>query len=268
MNITLFFQKFRNMNRISASTDEITPEIKNQILHQRGNINNLYPSDISEIEKNNIDFVKHFTMTSYERLVSFSRGIEYLEEHNIEGDIVECGVWRGGSMMIAALRLIQLGNTSRKLFMFDTYEGMSEPINVDISMHGNQAIDLMNSQSKNDPGSIWCFSPIDEVKSNLYSTKYSKANLHFVKGKVENTLPNKDIGKIAILRLDTDWYESTLHELNNLFDSVVPGGLIIIDDYGHWSGSKKAVDEFLKKRQLKVFLNRIDYSGRLIVKPL
>jgi len=107
---------------------------------------------------------------------------------------------------------------------------------------------------------------LDEVKSNLLKTNYPEQNLFYFKGKVEETLPEPSIGKIALLRLDTDWYESTKHELTVLYDKLVEGGILIIDDYGHWSGSKKAVDEFIEKRKLKIFLNRIDYTGRLAIK--
>lgn len=260
------FKYFRKKKPEQIHHDLFSQEIKNQILHQRGNVENLFPSDFSTLEKENINLVKSFSMTSYERLLAVSRSIEYVEENNIEGDIVECGVWKGGSIMMAAIRLKQLGNMERQLFLFDTFEGMTQPTELDKSLHGNYAADLMNVETRNDPNNKWCFSPIEEVKNNVLSTHYIKENIHFIKGKVENTLPHDSIDKIALLRLDTDWYESTLHELETLYDKVVLGGIIIIDDYGHWSGSRKAVDEFISTRNLKIFLTRIDYSGRLIVK--
>lgn len=240
--------------------------ISNEILHQRGNIDCSFPSDFSADERKNIEFVKAFTMTSYQRLVTLSRSIQYIEEFNIEGDIVECGVWKGGSIMMAALKLIELKSLNRDLFLFDTYEGMTIPTSKDKAINGEYAIDLFNQQDKTNPNNSWCFSPLQEVKKNVYSTNYNKDKIHFIKGKVEDTLPHDSIRKVAILRLDTDWYESTLHELETLYDKVVNGGIIIIDDYGHWSGCKKAVDEFIRKRNLKIFLNRIDYSGRLLIK--
>ena len=101
----------------------------------------------------------------------------------------------------------------------------------------------------------------------MQSTGYPSELIKFVKGKVEETLSIYKPEKIALLRLDTDWYESTKTELEELYDNVVSKGVIIIDDYGHWEGCRKAVDEFIKKRNLCVLLNRIDYTGRLIVKP-
>ncbi len=114
---------------------------------------------------------------------------------------------------------------------------------------------------------VWCYSPIDEVKTNLAKSGYNMGNIHFVKGKVEDTIPHSEIKDIALLRLDTDWYESTKHELIHLYDRLVSGGVLIIDDYGHWSGSRKAVDEFFAERGLSIFLHRIDYTGRMAIKP-
>ena len=84
---------------------------------------------------------------------------------------------------------------------------------------------------------------------------------------VEDTIPNQAPKEIALLRLDTDWYESTLHELEHLYPRLVSGGVLIIDDYGHWRGAREAVDEYIDKHKLKLFLTRIDYTGRLCVKP-
>lgn len=245
----------------------LTKNIEQSILAGRGNLANDFPSDFSEEEQANIQFVEKMTMTSKERLVSLSRAIDYIVKNNISGNIVECGVWKGGSMMLVAKKLLQLHDTGRELYLFDTFEGMSEPGNEDVSAIDNKnAQELLEKADKNNGDNIWCYSTIDEVKSNLSKTNYPAEKLFFIKGKVEDTLPNASVGKIAVLRLDTDWYESTKIELETLYDSLVPGGVLIIDDYGHWSGSKKAVDEFIEKRKLNIFLNRIDYTGRLAIK--
>jgi hypothetical protein len=206
-------------------------------------------------------------MTSIERQVSLIRAIDYLVKNKIPGDIVECGVWKGGSMMLVAKRLLQLNDGNRALFLFDTFEGMSEPDERDVNSVDNKtAQELLNKEKKLDGNNVWCYSSLEEVKSNLRKTNYSSEKIFYFKGKVEQTLPEPSIGNIALLRLDTDWYESTKHELEVLYDKVVEGGVLIIDDYGHWSGSRKAVDEFIKKRKLRIFLNRIDYTGRLAIK--
>jgi hypothetical protein len=227
----------------------------------------IFPVDFTDQEKINIMKVKKYTMTSDERLVTLSRAIDYIEENNIDGDIIECGVWKGGSMMLAALKLIELKNTRRKLFLFDTFEGMTEPLEIDkLATEGKTAKAFLEQQEIGDDNNIWCISSLEEVKENFESIPYPKNNIYFIKGKVEETLPYKGIKKIAVLRLDTDWYESTKHELETLFDKLEKGGVLIIDDYGHWTGAKQAVDEFIKKNEIKIFLNRIDYTGRLGIK--
>lgn len=228
-----------------------------------------FPNDFTDLEKSDIKSVQPFTMTSPERLVAFSRAIDHIETHKISGDIVECGVWKGGTMMLAAQRLNHNHSQERNLYLFDTYEGLPDPTNLDKSISGVSAKNYLSQLKPADPGfeDLHCIASLDTVRNNLISTGYDPKKLHFIKGKVEETLPHDSIKKIAVLRLDTDWYQSTLHELRTLFDLVVSGGIIIIDDYGHWDGCRKAVDEFFAERNLKLFLHRIDYTGRLLVKP-
>ena len=245
----------------------LSDEIANQIAHQRGNTDQDFPSDFSDSEINLIKAVRPYTMTSIERLVSLCRAVDYIEENKLQGDIVECGVWKGGSMMVAAKRLLEKQNLQRNLFLFDTYEGMSAPSEADQTFDNKQAAELLSREEKSPTSdNIWCYSTIEEVKTNLINTGYPTANLHFIKGKVEDTLPYDQIQKIAVLRLDTDWYESTKHELECLYDKLVVGGVLIIDDYGHWSGAKKAVDEFIKIRKLQLLLTRVDYTCRMAIK--
>ncbi|MBW7840532.1 MAG: class I SAM-dependent methyltransferase [Chitinophagaceae bacterium] len=223
--------------------------------------------DVSENEINLINSVKEFTMTSVERMVSLMRSIEYIVNNSLQGDIVECGVWKGGSMMLVAKKLLELKSTEKRLFLFDTFEGMSEPSDIDVAWDRSSAKDQFIAYKNDDSGkSNWCFSNLDEVKNNMDISGYPKERIFFIPGPVEKTLPCEEVEKISLLRLDTDWYESTKHELEHLYDKLVVGGILIIDDYGHWRGAKKAVDEFIKGRNLKLFLNRIDYTGRLAVK--
>ena len=204
-------------------------------------------------------------MTSVERMYSLYNAVEYVINANIPGDIVECGVWKGGSSMISALTLLNKGNTNKNLYMYDTYSGMSEPTEKDADFKGNSPLEEWKRSEK---GNIneWCFSPLEEVQKNIFSTGYPKENLHFVKGKVEDTIPKTIPEEISILRLDTDWYESTYHELKHLFPLLSKKGVLIIDDYGHWSGSKDAVDQYFQENNIKILLNRIDYTGRISIK--
>ena len=237
------------------------------VLNGRGNMDQTFPSDFSADEKEDIGSVKYYSMTSQERLVSLSRAVDWLVSEQIAGDIVECGVWKGGSMMLVAKRLVRKGVLDKKLFLFDTFEGMSDPGADDISsVDQKSARDLLDHSDRLAGNNVWCYSSLEEVKSNLKKTNYPVNNLYFKKGKVEDTLPDPDLENICLLRLDTDWYESTRHELETLYDKLVIGGILIIDDYGHWSGSRKAVDEFIKSRKASLFFNRMDYTGRLAIK--
>lgn len=221
--------------------------------------------DISKREREIIKSVEKYTMTSPERIVSLIRAVKYIEKNNLEGDIVECGVWKGGSIMAVLKTLSQLESFNRKIFLYDTFEGMSAPSAFDTSFKGESAKEAFDK--KNDYWDrIECNSSLEEVKNNIRRVNYPDGNIMYVQGKVEETIPGVIPDKIAILRLDTDWYESTLHELENLFPKLVKGGIIIIDDYGHWEGCRKAVDEYIEKNDLKLFLNRVDYTCRIGVK--
>lgn len=222
--------------------------------------------DISETEWFIINSVEKYTMTSPERIVSLIRAVDYVERMEIEGAFVECGVWKGGSVMALMKRLIQIEKAKRKVWLYDTFEGMSEPTELDIDPENIPAKQRLENAEKIGTN-IWAFSTLDEVKENLKTVGYPKDQIHFIQGKVEDTLPYTSPDKIAILRLDTDWYESTKMELEILYDKVSSGGVVIIDDYGHWKGCKKAVDEFIEKRSLPIFLHRIDYTARIFIKP-
>lgn len=207
--------------------------------------------------------VGELTMTSPERILALCNAAEYLSQNKIAGDFVECGVWRGGSMAAAARTLINSGDFNRTLWMYDTYDGMSEPTEQDIDLRGQTAQQLMSEQDRADAKSVWCCSPLEQVKTTMAQTGYPTERVKFVSGKVEETLPGTVPDKIALLRLDTDWYESTRCELEYLFPKLVPGGVLIIDDYGHWEGCQRAVDEYFQRNQISMLLNRIDYTGRI-----
>jgi O-methyltransferase len=208
--------------------------------------------------------VRPYTMTSIERIESLLNAVRYIVEHDIPGDIVECGVWRGGSMMAVAHMLRSL-NAKRAIRLFDTFEGMPPPSPLDCDLHGRQASDLLAHADKR-TSDVWAYSSLEEVQANLCTTGYDPAHLEFLVGRVEDTIPAHAPDRIALLRLDTDWYESTLHELQHLYPRLSSGGVLIIDDYGHWQGAKRAVDEYLATSRSKLLLNRIDYTGRIAVK--
>lgn len=218
-------------------------------------------------EKKILDFVGPYTMTSPERILSLIQAVKYVVKNQIEGDVVECGVWKGGSSMATALSLLDIADTSRHIYLYDTFEGMPLPSKHDVKYNGHQAAATFKTNMINENSSDWCRAALDEVKANLMSTGYPFEKLHFIKGKVEETIPRIIPRKIAILRLDTDWYESTKHEMEHLFPLLSNGGVLIVDDYGHWQGSKKAIDEYIAEQNIPLFLNRIDFTGRLAIKP-
>ena len=220
--------------------------------------------DLSETERDIVVKVKPFTMTSVERVATLITALNYVVEHKISGDIVECGVWRGGSMMSIALTLLAHKDTSRQLYLYDTFEGMSAPTSHDKRYDGL----LAEEQLKNsEPGTgVWAYAGLDDVRQNVLSTGYPRDKIHFIKGKVEDTIPKTLPAHIALLRLDTDWYESTKHELTHLFPLLDAAGVLILDDYGHWQGARKAVDEYFSELGKKVYLHRIDCTGRILVR--
>lgn len=225
-----------------------------------------YPPDVPPVFVETYKKVRPYTMTSPERIFSLCEAVKYVQDKNIEGDIVECGVWKGGSMMAVAETLLRAGDTSRDLYLFDTFEGMSPPTENDVDIAGVTAESLLDRSDKERDESVWCNASLDVVKKALGSTGYPGEKVNFIKGMVEQTIPHFVPDKIALLRLDTDWYESTKHEMEHLFPRLSKGGVLIIDDYGHWQGARKAVDEYLEKNDVKILLNRIDYTGRIAVK--
>jgi O-methyltransferase len=232
--------------------------------NQKSNITN---NDFTKFEIDVISKVSNFTMTSPARIVTLIRATEYIVKNNIEGDFVECGVWKGGSVGACVLTLNQLSENNRKIWLFDTFEGMNTPSEVDYDINGKLASDRLDVEDK-ETSWIWAKAQLDAVKNNVYSFGYPTEKIDFIKGLVEETLISNEIPeKISLLRLDTDWYESTKIELEVLYPRLVSGGVLIIDDYGHWNGCRKAVDEFFDSMEFSPFLNRIDYTGRIIIKP-
>jgi hypothetical protein len=221
--------------------------------------------DLSEQDRQIVAKVDPFTMTSLERRASLLGAVDHVVRHRIAGDIVECGVWRGGSMMAVALALLARGDTSRQLYLYDTFEGMSPPTGVDRDLAGETAQAQLDRAARQE--NIWAEASLEDVQANLWSTGYPRDRLHFVKGPVEQTIPATLPSGVALLRLDTDWYESTRHELHHLYPLLAPHGVLVIDDYGHWQGARQAVDEYFADGTEPVFLHRVDYTARLVVKP-
>jgi O-methyltransferase len=222
------------------------------------------PSDLDRKSVELWDQIKSRTMTSVERIDALCRAVEYIHVNSIPGDIVECGVWRGGSTIAAALTLIRL-RTTRQLWLYDTFVGMTPPSIEDVDINGHYAGDLLALEDP-DTGANWARSSLADVQQGFSETGYPLELVNFVVGPVEHTIPQNVPATIALLRLDTDWFQSTYHELIHLWPRLADGGILIIDDYGHWAGAKKAVDRYFSECGLRPFLHRIDYTGRLVMK--
>ena len=232
-----------------------------QVDHER----HPFPFDFDEADKELYRRVDPYTMTTPPRVYALVRAVEYVVARGVPGAIVECGVWRGGSMMAAALTLLRLGVTDRELYLYDTFSGMPPPSEVDTTRSGVRAADLLAQEDED--SHIWAIASLPDVSAAVLSVGYPEQQIHFVEGLVEETLPAEAPEEIALLRLDTDWYSSTKHELEQLYPRLAPGGVLILDDYGHWQGARRAVDEYFGKNRITLLLNRVDGTARICVKP-
>lgn len=222
-----------------------------------------YPVDFHPAWIETIERVAPYSQTSPERLAAVCAATEHVVARGIAGDLVECGVWRGGSMMAAALTLLRLGAGDRDLYLYDTFAGMTRPTDLDRDYAGTPTMEAWERYQDGEPDP--CAVAVDKVRAALLGTGYDPERLHLVEGPVERTLPERAPTRIALLRLDTDWYESTRHELVHLYPRLSARGVLIVDDYGHFAGARRATDEYFADDP--VLLCRIDYTGRLAVKP-
>lgn len=227
------------------------------------------PVEASATDRQTIETIKPFTMTTSQRIWSLLQAVDYTVNQPIPGDFVECGVWRGGSIMAMTRRLLELGSSDRMIWLYDTFEGMTAPSDEDVEEpSGKSAHKLLRDTPINgaDEVNVWCIAHLDEVHANVLSTGYPESALRFVKGDVDVTLRETVPEEIALLRLDTDWYQSTRTSLEVLFPKLAIGGVCILDDYGHWGGARKAVDEYFDDYGFRPLMHPIDFSGRIFLK--
>jgi hypothetical protein len=235
------------------------------VRHHPHEIDGRYPADLDPESIPLLQRAEPFTMTSRTNLYAMYQAVRHVVANDVPGAIVECGVWRGGNMLLAADTLVAAGETDRELFLFDTFEGLPDPGPNDIAVTGRTGSEWFDRGAGARARVFRCEASLAEVRAVMDRSPYPKANVHLVMGMVENTIPERAPDQIALLRLDTDWYASTKHELEHLYPRVAPGGVVIIDDYGWWKGARQAVDEYFVERGERPFLQRIDLSARLIV---
>lgn len=196
--------------------------------------------------------------------------LNYILDNNIEGVIVECGV-ESGDFEYLWIEQLKKRNQIRDIYMYDTFNGLTEPGEYDYTantavlykMDANEVYNVWKKNQINEITNTWCYRPLEYIKKRLNETNYPQEHLFYIKGDVLDTLKIKENlpDKIAILRLDTDWYKSSLFELEMLYDRVVENGVIIFDDYYHWDGQRRATDDFFKSRNLNYIIQPI-YNGK------
>jgi O-methyltransferase len=257
----------RGMDRSRTRlTKEYLRSVTSRVIKARGyelrRYDPLQHADLSPEHRGLFARVSPYTQTSLERIAGLVDAVEYIVRRGIPGDFVECGVWRGGSSMAMALTLLRLGVHDRRLWLYDTFGSMPPAGEHDRDyagrvMTGNALAGINNSS--NISGLT-----LPEVRQAISSTGYPAEYVSFVEGLVEDTLPRSRPERIAVLRLDTDWYQSTRCELIHLYPRLERGGVLIVDDYGHFAGARKAVDEYFAENP--ILLNRMDYTGRIATK--
>ena len=221
-----------------------------------------FPVDFSPDEQAVWRYCRKFTLTAPGSLIALTRAVEYVCLAGVPGDIVECGVWAGGSMAGVAMTLKRL-EESRGLWLYDTFDVFRRPhSDLDVNWKGETAEERKAAEGEN-----WGGKPIDAVRKTLADTGYPESRMKFVKGYVEDTIPVTKPDRIALLRVDTDFYDSTKIELEHLYPRLSPGGILIIDDYGCWQGARKAADEYFAAQGIVPFLCRIEGSPVVMQKP-
>jgi O-methyltransferase len=208
--------------------------------------------------------VRDWTMTSRSKVFALIVAVRYLVDQRVPGAMVESGVWRGGSMQAVARTLLDRRVSGRELHLFDTFEGMPPPTEEDRRLKGPPASELMASRPCSD--NIWAIADLADVRAGMERTGYPDERIHYHPGRVQDTIPAQAPEQIALLRLDTDWYASTKHELAHLYHRLVPGGVLIIDDYDYWEGSRQATDEFLAETSARLHLVPVD-AARIATRP-
>ena len=208
-----------------------------------------------------------YTLASVSRLVNTVKSCKYVVENDIPGDFVECGVWRGGNGILAKKIFERMGS-DKKVWMFDTFEGMTAPTKFDVQTQSKVPAERRYKVKNNGAHSEWCYASLEEVRRNCEASSIKLESVRFVKGDVCETLGRESNRPehISVLRLDTDWYESTKIELETLYPILAERGVLIIDDYGYWDGSRKAVDEYFGKSQDRPFFSVVDSAGRSAIK--
>ncbi|MDO8307672.1 MAG: TylF/MycF/NovP-related O-methyltransferase [Actinomycetota bacterium] len=254
------------MKRYEQVVDSVARRMGLQV-SRLGSAERRLPVEATRADADLIESLRPYTMTSAERLWSLLNAVRYVVDEGLTGDFAECGVWRGGSVMAMARGLLDLGVTDRRIWLYDTFAGMTDPTAADVEAGtGVTAAQMLATTEAGDGNNVWCIADRNDVEANVGSTGYPTDMFRFVEGDVAVTLRESVPDSIALLRLDTDWYESTRIGMEVLYPRLVVGGVCILDDYGHWQGARTAVDEYFAGQGHRPYMHPIDYSGRVFIK--
>lgn len=224
-----------------------------------------YPVEMTSDERDLVQMAERYSMTPVVRMWALVQAVRHVVSQGLDGDLVECGVWRGGNLVLMR-KLLDLHQLQKKVWGYDTFEGMTEATDVDLDYAGHHVASAMRQAVKDEKvRNIHAYATEGTVRKNLAACGVD-SGFELVRGPVEQTLQveHQLPESISILRLDTDWYESTKAELEVLYPRLVPGGVLIVDDYGHFQGARKAVDEYFGGET--PWLHYIDYTCRLMIK--
>jgi O-methyltransferase len=250
--------------------NKILSKIGLRVSRVRTQVATEFPVDFEPEVVKMIRNARPHTMTSDARLYQLIQCVKYIVQNDIPGDLIECGVWRGGSVLAMIQTLLLLGTKNRTIHLFDTFSSEDILTPAESAIPEDRPFNSSRDQLERDLAGIGFDISVDlsHVKSLMSSTGYPSEKVRYHVGRVEDTLPKFKLPGIALLRLDTDWYASTRLQLETLWDGVSAGGVVIFDDYGFWEGHKLAVDEFLASRQLRPLLSRVDESCRFVIKTV
>ena len=243
------------MTKVSEAEESAAPAEESPANHN-------VPEDFDDFDRRLWESAAPFTMTWPEGVYSLRRAVEYVIQHEIPGDFVECGTWKGGSSMVMAMTLMNLGDTSRDLYLYDTFEGgWPAGGEHDIRSDGVTAHELWLQAVANNETPDTLFAKANSVRELMAATGYPEGKIHLVKGKVEDTIPGTAPEHIGLLRVDTDWYDSYLHILTHFYPRVPQRGVLMLDDYTSFLGAKKATDEYFEQNKVAMLLHRVDCTG-------
>ena len=259
-----FYNIFSRIERKQVRQIRSLQKRTNSAVTQRLNF-----ADLTRHDMNIVSFVLNSSMTMVggRALLATCAACKYATLNDVAGDFVECGVWRGGNA-IAAKMIFDAYGSNKKVWLFDTFAGMTQPSESDFNIASRQpAINKFYATQRNTHNE-WCYASLADVKNNFVIAGADLTNVRFVVGDVLQTLADQANlpQQIAVLRLDTDWYESSKIEMEVLYPLLSTNGVLLIDDYDNWAGQRKAIDEYFAQPEItKPNLHRVG-ANRVVIK--